>query len=174
VQPLSDAKTSTPDLRLLGEWEYQEKGEGTKSEVVRFTISKKTDAPKVLQIIADDGKDKETLDLFLIRIDNGYFASVQNDEKDGKKRYLIAKYELLADGTIKIWVPETEFFAKAVEGKKLKGKVNQPNLFKDVALDDSADNIRKFIKENGTKCFGKETGILVRPVKKEAKKKSAK
>jgi hypothetical protein len=174
VQPLSDAKTSTPDLRLLGDWEYEDKGDDKKTEIVKLTIKKKPDSPKVLQIVADDGKDIETVDLYLTKIGNDYFASLQNDDKDGKKRYLIAKYELSADGTVKIWVPETEFFAKAVEGKKLKGKINQPSLFKDVLLDETPDNVRKFIKENSAKCFGKETDIKVRPAKKPAKAKSAK
>ena len=159
VEPLSDAKTSLPDLRLLGDWEYQD-GEG--SEKVKLNVALKKGAPKVLQITADDGKEKETADLFLTKIGNDHFASVENEESDGKKRYLIARYELLKDGTVRIWVPETDFFAKAVEDKKLKGQVNQPNLFKDVALEDTAENVRNFLKQHGMKCFGKETDLTIK------------
>jgi hypothetical protein len=142
---------------------------------VKASIAVKKDAPTILQLTSDDGKKKEVIDLYLTKIGNDYFASAEEAENDGVNHYyILAKYALQKDGTLKVWTPETEIFAQAVAAKTLKGTVRQPNLFKDVVLEDTSENIRQFFKQQGTKCFGKDTGMVIRRIPKAAPAKTGK
>jgi hypothetical protein len=161
VQPLSDAKTSVPDLQLLGAWEFID--DETK-EATRVVVSRKKDAPNVLVAVADDGKEKETGELFLTQIGKDHFVSVENTDKDGKKQYVIAKYEITKDG-LSVWGADTDFFAAAVEKKELKGTIKQGEVFRDVLLDESPEKLRKFLEKHGAKCFTNETPLTVNRVK---------
>ncbi len=164
TKPLSDAKTSQPDLRLLGTWEYQEEDSPEKMTIV---ISKKKDSPNVLEIVGDDGEKKETMELLLTKVGSDYLASVEEKDDNGKTKYVIGKYELLEDGNVKLSGLDVDFFAAAVGNKELKGTV-MAKLFKDVELDDTPENLRKFIEKHGAKCYGKaDTQLTVKRVKKD-------
>lgn len=162
LKPLTDAKTSTPDLRLLGTWEFEDKDKMEKHTIL---VERKKDAPNVLEAsAAKDGK-REAGDLLLTKIGNDHYVSVGNKDKDGVTKYTIAKYHLADDGTLSIWGLETDFFAAAVENKELKGSIKR-ELFTDVTLDETAENLRRFLEKHGAKCFMKETAITVKRIKR--------
>jgi hypothetical protein len=162
LKPLSDAKTSKPDLRLLGTWEFEDKEEKETHTVV---VTKKKDAPNVLEAsTVQDGK-KETGELFCTKIGKDYFVSIGEKDDAGKIKYSIAKYDLKNDSTLSFSGFDAEFFAAAVGRKELKGTIKQ-EVFKDVTLDDTADNLRKFLEKHGQKCFTKETDITLKRIKK--------
>jgi hypothetical protein len=181
LRPLTDEKSSTPDLRLLGVWEFEEekevenggaaekdkKGASGKTQIVKHTITveRKKDAPNVLVASTIEEGKKETGELLLTKIGKDYFVSLGNKDDQGVLKYMIAKYELAADGTLKFWGFDTEFFAKAVESKELKGTIKQ-EVFKDVTLDDTPENLRKFLEKHGAKCFMSESEITMKRIKK--------
>ncbi len=147
LKPLSDEKTSKPDVRLLGTWELEDKDKMEKHAVV---IQAKKGAPNVLEASATQDGEKETGDLLLTKIGNDHFVSIGDKDDKGVMRYTIAKYVLKDDSTLECWGLNADFFAKAVENKELKGTVKQ-ELFKDVTLDDTPENLRKFLEKQGSK-----------------------
>lgn len=162
VQPLSDAKTSKPDLRLIGTWEFEDKEEKQTHTVV---VTKKKDAPNVLEASTiEDGK-KETGELFCTKLGKDYYVSIGDKDDAGKMKYIIAKYDLKNDNTLAFSGLDAEFFAAAVGKKELKGSVKQ-EIFKDVTLDETADNLKKFLEKHGQKCFTKEAEITLKRIKK--------
>ncbi|MCC7085770.1 MAG: hypothetical protein IT427_12275 [Pirellulales bacterium] len=161
LKPLSDEKASTPDERLLGTWEFEDKETMEKHTIV---VERKQDAAKVLRASAIEKGKQESADLLITKIGNDHFVSVGNKDGQGVMKYTIAKYELADGNTLNFWGFETEFFAKAVENNELKGTVKQ-DLFKEVTLDDTPENLRKFIEKNGAQCFTKETAMTIKRLK---------
>src|SRR5262245_14898288 len=88
TQPLSDAKSSTPDLRLLGTWEIVDPSKPDDRKTV--FVRRNRDQPNVLRIF--DIAERETTDVFLTKLGDEYVASISHDE-NGKKIYFIGKYE---------------------------------------------------------------------------------
>lgn len=162
LKPLSDAKTSKLDTRLLGTWEMDDK-ENMKTHTI--VVERKKDAPNVLQATATEDGKTETADLFTTKIGDSHYISVAGKEEKGVVRYVVAKYEVTDDKNLKYWGLDTEFFAKAIENHELKGTVKK-EIFTDVTLDETPENLRKFLEKHGAKCFTKDTGITVKRIKK--------
>jgi hypothetical protein len=159
TQPLSDAKTSIADLRLLGTWELTNPDRPADKKMV--VVNRKRDEPNVLRMF--DINEKKTLDVYLTKIGNMRVASIA-DEENGTTKFLICKYELNDDSSLAIWGLDEGFFASAVEEKRLKGTRSQDALFSNVTIDETPSRLRKFIEEQAAKCFPHETPLVVRRI----------
>jgi hypothetical protein len=162
ARPLTDDKTSTPDLKLLGAWELTDPDKPDEPHAV--TVTRKKDSATVLHAVGKDGEKTEELDLFCTKIGDNMLLSAQT-EKDGKHVFAIAKYQLSGETSLKVWVLNVEFIAAAVKKKELKGTIKQQQFLVDVSLDDTPENLRKFIEKNGAKCFSKEIELKVKKLK---------
>jgi hypothetical protein len=162
AHPLTDDKTSTPDLKLLGTWELSDPDKPDEPHTV--TVTRKKDSTTVLHAVGKDGEKTEELDLFCTKIGDNLLLSAQT-EKDGKPVFAIAKYQLSGETSLKVWVLDTEFIAGAVKKKELKGTIEQKQFLIDVSLDDTPENLRKFIEKNAAKCFSKELELKVKKLK---------
>ena len=157
TQPLSDAKTSIPDLRLLGTWELSDPDKPADKKMV--VVDRKRDEPNVLRMF--DIQEKKTLDVYLTRVGDARVASIADDEK-GKTKFLICKYELTDESSLAIWGLDQEFFASAVEEKRLNGIKTKNGLFSELTIDETPERLRKFIEEQTSKCFSHEKPLVVR------------
>lgn len=162
TQPLSDEKTSVPDLRLLGTWEFQQEEGKDKATV---TIVQMQDSPNVLQATSNDGEKEQTTTILTTKIGDTCVASIAGKDDEGNVIYTIGKYALAPDDSLELHGLDTDFFAAAVEHKELKGTVKQ-EMFKDVKLDDTSENLRAFLAKYGDKCFTSEGVLHVTHVKK--------
>jgi len=159
TQPLSDAKTSMPDLRLLGAWELSDPDKPADKKVI--VVDRKRDEPNVLRLF--DIKEKKAVDVYLTKIGEARVASIA-DEENGTTKFLICKYELKGDSSLAICGLDKEFFASAVEQKRLKGALTKNGLFNDLTIDESPENLRAFIEEHAAKCFSHEEALVVRRI----------
>src|SRR5262249_48801285 len=76
TRPLSDAKTSTADARLLGTWEIADTDKPAEKKIV--VVDRKKDEPNVLRLF--DIQEKKTADVFLTKIGERYVASIADEE----------------------------------------------------------------------------------------------
>jgi hypothetical protein len=159
TQPLSDAKTSIPDLRLLGTWELANADRPADKKMV--VVDRKRDEPNVLRMF--DIEEKKTLDVYLTKIGEARVASIA-DEQNGTTKFLICKYELQDDSSLAVWGLDQEFFASAIEEKRLKGKKTQDGFLSNVIIDESPEHLRKFIEEQAAKCFSHEQPLVIRQI----------
>lgn len=161
TRPLSDAYTSQPDLRLLGEWEWQEEKADGSTETIRFIVQRNQGLPNVLELVGNDGDKEERLELFLTKVGDDYFASVADRKANGSPAYHLGKYEVSEHGSATVWALDVDFFAAAVKEGGLKGASTRH--FKEVKLNDSPENIRKFVEKYGAKCYSrKPTQVVTR------------
>src|SRR5262249_54975041 len=145
-------KTSMPDLKLLGSWELSDPDKPEEKHAV--TVTRKKDSTTVLHAVGKDGEKTEELDLFCTKIGDNLLLSALT-EKDGKHVFAIGKYQLSGETSLTVSVLDVEFFAAAVKKKELKGTIKQQQFLVDVSLDDTPENLRKFIEKNGARCFSK-------------------
>jgi hypothetical protein len=159
TQPLSNAKTSIPDLRLLGTWELSNPDKPADRKMV--VVNRKRDEPNVLRMF--DIEEKKTADVYLTKIGDMRVASI-TDEENGTTKFLICKYELKDDSSLAVWGLDKEFFQSAVEEKRLKGTKTQDGFFSNVTIDETPEHLRKFIEEHAAKCFSHEEPLVVRRI----------
>lgn len=142
--PLTDAKASQPDLRLLGTWEVTDSSGGDTAllpssfslrtgkvanntgEKPTLTITQKKDFPKLLVITEIKNGVERSDELLTTKIGNDYYISYPDPTDKEKTRFAIIKYELTDKGQIKFWAPSQEFFFDAVIQGEIKGKVEKP------------------------------------------------
>ena len=176
-EPLSDAKSSIPDLRLIGTWEFTG---GTGKSVVE--ISRQKDSPNVLNAVGKNEKlrQEKKANLFCAKLGDDFFVSIEVEEKD-RKSYTIAKYEVSDDDTIKFSGLDNKFFEAAIKANQLKGRTvyystdsgesgsgsnglmmcnpsagTMPRSTYSIEtfnLEDTAEDLRTFIEKHGANCF---------------------
>ncbi len=143
--PLTDAKTSDPNLKLIGMWEFTSK-EHPDEPPSLVVVSRKAAEPNVLEIVGNDGKKKTTAMLYCTKIGHDDFASVVVPQEKGPPQYLIGKYELPGNSTLKFRGLNLEYLTAAVKNKELKGTVSNDKLIIDVNLDDTPENLARSSK----------------------------
>jgi len=157
TQPLSDAKSSMPDLRLLGTWEIADPDKPADKKIV--VVDRRQDEPNVLRLF--DIKEKKTADVFLTKIGNRYVASIAGEE-NGTTRFLICRYELKDESSLSLWGLDKEFFTTAVNDKRLKGVIKSEQFFTDVTIDETPEKLFKFIEEHAAKGFSHEEPLVIK------------
>ncbi len=156
VNPLASPKVCQADPRLVGDWHG---GTGSDQSTCHFTITK---APWMhVDIVPDhpDSKSKinrtpESYDFFPTVIGKNTFLNVvQRDENDHAKSYLFIRYKI-SGNRLRLWLMSQQLPAAAIRAGKLKGLVSpdgvdiaqKPAPDIDVTLNDSSENIVKFIQ----------------------------
>jgi hypothetical protein len=163
THPLSDEKTSVPDLRLLGEWEYR----SGPDETVQLHVRLKEGSETVLEVVGSDKNERledknERLELLLTKLGEHHYASVLDETADETgARYLIARYELTDENVVKIWALDLDFFASKVESGELKGEVRRSKFFRDVMLNETPERLAAFLQKYGDKCLAKDDATIV-------------
>ena len=187
--PLSDAKSSVPDLRLIGTWEFTA---GTGKSVVE--ISRPKDSPNVLNAVGkyESLRQEKKANLFCPKLGDDFFVSIEVEVKD-RKLYTTAKYEVSGDDTIKLSGLDNKFFEAAIKANQLKGKPivystdsseseSGPNglmmcnpgagtmprstySFVTFNVEDTAENLRSFIEKHGAICFDQSPPMLLKRIK---------
>ena len=189
--PLSDEKSSVPDLRLIGTWEFTG---GTGKSVIE--ISRQKDSPNVLNAVGKNEslRQEKYANLFCTKIGDDWLVSIEAEEK-GQKVYAIAKYVISVDDTIKLSGLDNKFFEAAIKANQLKGRSiyidldsgesgSGPNglmmcnpsaangtkpqstySFETFNLEDTAENLRTFIEKHGAICFDQSPPKLLKRVK---------
>ncbi len=158
--PLSSPETAQPDPKLVGTW--QEKGDA--DETMAFTIK---DAHWMHLEDRKKNHPSESYDLFITVIDGHRFLNalrLGNDDQGHplKKAYFILRYEA-SDRVFSTWMIDQDKAADAVRSGKLKGTIHQdknamkvgdpPHPDFDVELQDSGENMVKFIQHAGPKAL---------------------
>ena len=102
------------------------------------------------RVIAEEGdsKEKKSGELLLTRIGDLDFASLE----DGENQYLFFKYAIDDHDILRVWAPDTDFFAAAVESKQLNGAIKR-SLFRSIIIDESPEKLRAFLEQQSAKCF---------------------
>jgi hypothetical protein len=168
--PLSSPEASRPDPNLIGTWHEK----GVTDETIEFTM---TDAHWMH--VKDTKKDKPAseYDLLATTIDGQHFFScrpVGLDEQGHrfKEQYYIFRYEISGKTFSQFWLDQDKA-AAAIRSGKLKGVIHQldkvtmggnpPHPDFDVTLQDSTENLAKFIQKEGPKAlFNDKSSELVR------------
>lgn len=164
--PLSDPKAKEVDERLLGTWRWMDEdrtyflhiAQAAKDEGAHFAL---------VEVNPGSGVDVTEGNLFTTKIGEHLYASVQlkgrGEGKDGKEvseQYIPVFYEFSKEGRL-IWgLADGISFEKAVDEKKIKGKVVDRKL-RAVELSASTEELVAFLKENAPARFFKtiEGGI---------------
>lgn len=164
--PLSDPMAKEVDERLLGTWRWMDEdrtyflhiAQGTKDEGAHFAL---------VEVDPGSGVDVTEGYFFTTKIGEHLYASVQpkgrEEGKDGKEvreLYIPVFYKLSKEGRL-IWgLADGIPFEKAVDEKKIKGKVVD-RRHRAVELSASREELVVFLKENDPAEFFKtiEGGI---------------
>jgi len=157
LHPLSDPKSSPVDKALAGEWERftPVKGDSTPPPGFRFTTREDGLWDMIGQETDGTWDEDEALPAFTTIIRCDRFLTVRIEEQDAVQHFFL-KYSLSLDGTLMLAEMAKEPVAKAIDEKRLKGKVgrNKKGEVTAVAITDSMENIRAYIeKEDPKKLF---------------------
>lgn len=175
VQPLGDAKAAPVDKALAGEWRRCAKGDGDMEGPLGLRFTPQEKGPWLLAPMKDDGtwNDEESLPAFttLIGCDRYLNLCTKDDEKK-EIRYVFGKYSLSLDGTFMLALMTEEPVAKAIDEKRLQGKVdrNDKGEIKSVLITDSAENIRACIEKEDPRALFQIIGTYKRPGPKTEEK----
>jgi hypothetical protein len=150
VHPLSDAKTSTADDRLVGEWISLDPKSGQAADNERLTIRK---ADQGIAYVAVNHEGEESA-LFTTEIGDRRFLSAAVRAKEAPVRYLILQYEL-RDDQLRMFLMHPDKVAAAIAEGRIAGDVvredppaNDPNAetkLKEVTLAASGEQLREFL-----------------------------
>ena len=99
----------------------------------------------------------EEYDLFSTVIGHDKFLNVRMPDKDGRNDYVFLRYSISPGHVLHLWMMSQDKIAAAVRAGKLKGVVkenslavgNPPRPDVDVALQDTSENIVKYIHDTG-------------------------
>lgn len=150
--PLTDDKTSTPDERLIGYWNYVPKTEDEHGPPTPYVIGRMKGQPNVLQMTWVELDDEQVatvkqIPLYTTKIGDEQYLSypVQNgsaapepkpaerakevdaaDDKVAQKTtFMIARYEISEEGLGRLFIMLPDLIAGAIESGKLKGVVTR-------------------------------------------------
>ncbi|MGE3313760.1 MAG: hypothetical protein AB7O26_01505 [Planctomycetaceae bacterium] len=161
---MSNEETSTFDERLTGIWEIVPPDGEIADEPFIAIVGRKRDTKNTLEFVTVElqkglGVRTKRMAAYARPGNNSYLSITALPETDSseKSEFVILKYEMPDDKTVKLYFPKTDVLRNAVEAGKLKGKIEQPKgLFEPgggVTLSDSPDVIVRFLDENAETCF---------------------
>ena len=145
--PLSDEKTSKIDEQLIGKWIDED---GDPDTVVLFKPRK--GAKNTFEASGLGEPDEKPGIFFTTKINSRRYLSFEGeDEKTDRKRYAICWYEYADPDTVKIYLLDEKAIEKAIVAKELAGEIRGTN--KEVFITASPDDLAKYLKKHGPKCF---------------------
>ena len=172
LHPLSDDRTSVSDKQLLGVWEEVEKNEGKDNDEQkpdRFRIDSKPNS-KVAMLVTDlDSKDKMPPLTLLATIlgERRYLSLGGHNEEKNRLEWLIAEYKITDQDSLQMRLFDPKRVRKEVEAGTIKGHVEerkeidsdgkaQAKESATVLIEDSTDNLRKFLDRHPDQLFTPE------------------
>jgi len=158
--PISDPRTAQWDQGLTGTWAGRVRDSGA---AVWLHIAPDRDSPAdVSMILTEEGKGME---LFFYRMHPSSvgpyrFMNLKPDiprtlecrkEQSGSgtqeaATYLVAKYEITPEGTLKVWLMTREL-ARYVETGQIRGEVKRDKYTTETRITDTGENLAKFLKD---------------------------
>ena len=154
--PLSSPKTARPDPKLVGRWHEK----GVTDETLEFTMK---DAHWMHLEDRKKNRPTESYDLFVTVIDGNHFLNARHIDKTDpsgatKSDYFIVRYEV-TDHVLSTWWMDEDKVEAAIQSGRLKGivdedkKDNRPHPDVDVTLQDTGENLVKFIRHTSTEAL---------------------
>jgi len=179
VHPLSDAKTSIKDDRLVGQWIAFDPKKAANEPVAepmdeeRLTIRRAEGEGTWYEAI-NPKQDDDKLTMFVAEIGGRRFLSVQGkEEAPDPRRFAIVQYEFSAKDEFRIYLMDPNLTAEAIEQGKIEGTVkredlqpdadpNQPQQVQRVTLAASSEKLRKFFAtKEGQSLFHTAEPLLI-------------
>jgi len=157
--PLSDQKTTKPDLRLLGDWDQINQDSNETENVWRVVKHPKSDW--VLMAFMTDQPYDEPYDiLFTTEIDSKKYVSWGGrDPETGETHYLVCRYEMPDDDTIHVHFLAKDAIRKAIVDNELSGRIQIITELKkalhkeEVSITAETPELRAFIQKHADTCY---------------------
>jgi hypothetical protein len=162
--PLSDEETSTPDLKLIGNWlEEGQSKNGTPWPIVKHSKTK-----NALMFDDPSGESKNPERLFTTTIGGKKYLSWEwRDEESKKTCFLICRYEMPDENTLDVGFLSKEAIRKAIADKHLVGEIRIITSKNDgllgflsplkqeteVHIATDTKDLRAFLQAHGDSCF---------------------
>jgi hypothetical protein len=141
-RPLSDAKTSVYDARLLGEWIPAT--ESNRDEQDTYFFGRNDDAKNTLDLIWVAKRNERVLSApfqaYVTVAKKRYISLVYRGKEDNSREAKLAiayKYEMPDDETLWLWPIDRNYMKAAIERRELHGIVGTGG--EAVAIDDELD-----------------------------------
>ena len=125
LHPLSDAKTTGMDARLIGAWELEEEGKEDGFRP-RIWVGRHREQPGVLEAVAvllekDEQVKVHRVAVHATKLGAHRYLSLGGNEDDGRDgAYLVVRYRLEDDGTLVAWG-----LAPSVVGRAIARETNE-------------------------------------------------
>jgi hypothetical protein len=160
--PLSDEKTSKIDKQLIGKWS-EEHFSLSPDTVALFKPHK--GAKNTFEASVPGKPDEKPGIFFTTKINSKRYMSWKyEDAKTGRKSYMICWYEYTDPDTVKIYPLDESVIEKAIVAKELAGEIRvtkkREKMFKTVVITASPDDLAKYLKKHGPKCFFANTPLV--------------
>ncbi len=146
-RPLSDAKSSVFDARLLGEWIPAT--ESNRDEQDTYFFGRNHEQKTTLDLIwvanRNDEVNSAPLQAYVTVAKNRYISFVYRGKEDNSpdaKRAIAYKYEMPDDETLWLWSINREFIRSAIERRELHGIVEVGTYGQATQLDEHGKPIR--------------------------------
>lgn len=173
VIPLGELKTAPFDKVLEGGWDGFARNEDDAVPFSGLRFTRTGDGSWQVLCKGKDGRWDEAKAFLAHTTIIGCDRYLNVRAKNAKEvRYFFCKYSLSLDGTFMLALMAEKPVAKAIDGKRLQGKVerNEKGEIKSVLITDSAENIRALIEaEDPQELFG-TIGTLRRARPQEAER----
>jgi hypothetical protein len=146
-RPLSDAKTSVFDERLLGEWIPAT--EDSRDEQDTYFFGRNQEQKTTLDLIWVAKRNGRIMSMplqaYVTVAKNRYISFVYRGKEDNSptsRRAAAYKYEMPDDETLWLWSIDREFIKAAIERRELHGIVESGSFGQAAALDEHGKPIR--------------------------------
>ena len=172
-QPLGARTDARADPRLVGTWHLENADkpvDPADKSAGRITFDEHG-IGRFEDVGMEEGKSKQDpMDFFVTRTERLSFLNVLNPgtptaaHPQPPKTYVLLKYIVSPDGkSVELWMLRAETLKPPINAGKLKGYINKDSdhsLADGVTLQDSAENILKFIESNPEKEVFEKFGTL--------------
>ena len=165
--PIFDPAKTEVDQKLVGQWLSPDPKE--KSKIVVAAAKNLKGAPAGLMSLDDTsgqgGKD-EKIYAFGGKVGNETYLHLAIMKKNANEwtknnieAHWLMKYAVDGDRWT-LWLMDPDATAKVIEGGKLKGLVKKGGFGKEVKVQDTAENLRKFLSDGGHATVFHDKGKL--------------
>lgn len=168
IQPLCDVQQCEPDQDLLGVWEFTNQDSG---ECHKVSISASQVEPKLLQLRSleprQPDEEEKQFELYCSKLGHHKMLSIREISAEGKPKanasFSIFRYHV-SDDCLKIMYLDMDYAIKAIEDGRLRGSVSTGKVIKikSVTIEESPDELCRFLTEQGDKCFTALTQISIK------------
>jgi len=157
--PLSDKDTTTPDLRLLGDWNQINQDSNETENVWRVVKHPKSDWV-LMAFMTDQPYDEPYDTLFTTEIQGKKYGSWGGrDPETGETHYLVCRYEMPDEDTLHVHFLTKDAIRKAILDNELSGQIQIVTELKkalhkeEVSVTAETPELRTFIEKHADACY---------------------